>query len=183
MSYTFCKEITTPLLMPFVRLVFVLLIAGCHSPKIESSRGAALDSSSPRLIRITREAHYSISNPGSHFIAELRGDTPETRRLIDELWSKHHASFPPNERLNFGFDAAYTQIEFVHGSERMILGSWHTTERTSPKVFASHTGLTTLGDRTREQALADEPESYLRFRKSFDSIFDTVIKMKTQNKS
>ncbi len=168
--------------MSFVRLFFILLIAGCHSPEIESSRLAALDSSSPRLIRITREAHYSISNPGSHFIAELRGDTPETRRLIDELWSRHHASFPPDERLNFGPDAAYTKIEFVHGSDRLILGSWHTTERTSPKVFASHTGLTTLGGRTREQALADEPESYQRFRKSFDSIYDTVVKMKKQNK-
>ena len=169
--------------MSFVRLSFILLIVGCHSPEIESSRGAAPDTSSPSLIRITREAHFSISNPGSHFIAELRGDTPERRRLIDELWSKHHGSFPPNERLNFGPDAAYTQIEFVHGSERMIIGSWHTTERTSPKVFASHTGLTTLGGRTREQALAGEPESYQRFRKSFDSIYDTVVKMKKQNKS
>lgn len=130
----------------------------------------------PRLIRISEENRGPGSPMPTDLVAEVKGDTAESRQLIDDLWTRHRQSFPEGERMYYGPDAGYTQIELVRGKESIVIGSWHTVERTSPQLFAGHQGLAALGNRTREQALAAEPESYQRFRKSFDAIHDAVTK-------
>jgi hypothetical protein len=91
---------------------------------------------------------------------------------------KHHASFPEDERIHYGPDSSFTQIEMVHGAEKIVVGSWHTVETSSPKIFASHSGLTSLDGRTKAEALAAEPVAYQRFRASFDEILKEVSEYK-----
>jgi hypothetical protein len=132
----------------------------------------------PRSIRITEEAYGLAEGPRSTLIAEIKGDSPEARALVDVLWKEHLASFPKEQRIHYGPDSGFTQIELVRGPERVVVGSWHTIEKTSPKLFASNSGLELLGDRTKAQALAAEPEAYRRFRASFDAILAAVTARK-----
>jgi hypothetical protein len=132
----------------------------------------------PRFIRITEEAIGLVEGHRSTLIAEIKGDTPEARAFVDALWKEHLASFPKEQRVHYGPDSGFTQIELVRGTERVVVGSWHTIEKTSPKFFASHSGLGILGDRTRAEALAAEPEAYRLFRASFDAILVAVTARK-----
>ena len=145
----------------------------CRVQEAQPTRSSIPDTGT-RLIRITDEAHGLVSSPGSRLVAEIRGDSPADRALIDLLWGQHHASFPEDQRINYGPDSGFTQIKLVRGPDRIVVGSWHTAEQTSPQLFASHNGLGTLGSRTRAEALAAEPEAYRRFRSSFDAIVDAV---------
>lgn len=149
----------------------------CRVQEAQPTRSSIPDTGT-RLIRITDEALGLVSSPGSRLVAEIRGDSPADRELIDLLWEQHHASFPENQRINYGPDSGFTQIELVRGPDRIVVGSWHTAEQTSPQLFASHNGLGTLGSRTRAEALAAEPEAYRRFRSSFDAIVDAVTTYK-----
>jgi hypothetical protein len=126
------------------------------------------------VIRITEERIGLVRSPGTTLVAEVKGDTPEGRKLIEDLWNKHRDAFPPNQRLHYGPDSGFTQISMRHGPERIVVGSWHTAERTNPRLFASATGLGLLGNRTREQALAAEPVAYQKFRAAFDDILEKV---------
>lgn len=165
--------------------LITLLFSGCVLQESEPSNRTATPTADTetRLIRITDEGHYRVRDPGSRLIAEVRGDCLADREFIDRLWAEHHASFPKDQRVHYGPDASFTQIELVRGAERIVVGSWHTTERTSPRLFASHSGLESLGDRTRAEALAAEPEDYRRFRASFDAILQAVTSRKKQLKS
>ena len=144
---------------------------------LQAPAPVALPDTAPRLIRITEENHGKAGS-GSQLVAEVKGDTAEGRQLIDDLWTRHRQSFPEDGRFNYGPDAGFTQIELVRGEERIVIGSWHTREQGLPQLFARSAGLGTLGNRTRAEALAAEPESYQRFRKSFDAICDAVTKFK-----
>jgi hypothetical protein len=140
---------------------------------------APLADTARRLIRVTNEYGGLGTPPGSELVAEVKGDTAKGRKLIDELWALHRQSFPEEMRFNYGPDAGFTQIELVRGDERIVVGSWHTREQNVPTLFASHrNGLAPLGNRTREEALAAEPESYQRFRKSFDAISEAAAQFK-----
>ncbi len=154
----------------------LLIVSGCrdHESPPNNSPLSTTPVTETSLIRITDES-LSATAPGSHLIAEIRGESPADREFIDRLWKEHHASFPEDQRGYYGPDASFTQLELVRGSEWIVVGSWHTMERTSPQLFASHLGLESLGDRTRAEALAAEPEGYRRFRASFDAIMDAVI--------
>lgn len=163
-----------------ILLLIPLILSGCRvheSPPDDRSAAATIDTGT-RLIRITDEGHERVRASGSRLIAEVRGDSPADREFIDRLWTEHHASFPENQRIHYGPDASFTQIELVRGSERIVVGSWHTAERASPQLFASHSGLVSLGDRTRAEALAAEPKAYRRLRASFDAIMEAVASRK-----
>lgn len=163
--------------MRTIILLILLISSGCRDHESSSANRAVAPTTDTgtRLIRITAEGH---GDPGSRLIAEARGDSPADREFIDRLWREHHASFPEDQRAYFGPDASFTEIELVRGSDSIVVSSWHTLERTSPKLFASHLGLEALGDRTRAEALAAEPEAYRRFRASFDAIMEAVVSRK-----
>lgn len=160
-------------MMRSLLLLTSFVLCGCRVQEAQPTRSSATDTGT-RLIRITEEAHGLVSSPGSRLVAEIRGDSPADRAFIDRLWEQHHASFPESQRINYGPDSGFTKIELVRGPDRIVVGSWHTAEQTSPQLFASHSGLGTLGGRTRAEALAAEPEAYRRFRSSFDAIVDEV---------
>jgi hypothetical protein len=157
-----------------ISLLVTILMVSCIA---DDQRISKIDKD-VRLIRITEESFGLSDGPGSTLIAEVKGDTPEARAFVDALWKEHRASFPKEQRIHYGPDSSFTQIELVRGSARIVVGSWHTVEETSPELFASHSGLRVLGDRTREEALAAEPEAYRRFRASFNAILAAVADRK-----
>ena len=169
--------------MPIMRsllllISLVLLSCNAHESPPSATIGSSTNDTGIRLIRISEEACGLVTSPGSRLVAEIRGDSPADRAFINRLWEQHHASFPEDERVHYGPDSSFTQIELVHGSDRIVVGSWHTAEKTSPQLFASHSGLSVLGHRTRAEALAAEPEAYRLFRSSFDAIVDEVTSHK-----
>jgi hypothetical protein len=161
------------MMIRIVAIVLPLLLGACGTGG-QKPVEADLPDDAPRLIRVTQEPGGPPVFEEARVVGEIRGDTPAGRALIDELWKRHRASFPPERRTNLGPDASYTRIEMVRGDDRIIVGSWHTVEREAPHLFAGDSGLRALGNQTREQALAKEPASYRQFRDSFDAIVDTV---------
>lgn len=131
----------------------------------------------PRLIRITNRGGLA-AKPGSELVVEIQGDSDKARKFIDSIWIKYHKDFPPGQRVHYGPDSAFTQIELVHGKESIIVGSWHTAEATNPKIVATATGLASLGNRRREDVLAAQPAAYRVFRESFDAIMKAAKKFK-----
>ena len=168
-------------MMRTILLLISLAVCGCRSDGFHSSGTTDLSTADTRtrLIRVTEEDR-GLMSLGSRLVAEVRGDSPANRAFIDRLWTQHHASFPEDQRTHYGPDSSFTQIELVRGTDRIVVGSWHPVEQTSPQLFASDTGLESLGSRTRAEALAAEPESYRRFRSSFDAIVDAVTTHKKQ---
>lgn len=158
----------------YLALVFTLAVNLVHAADFPKSEVA----NSASKIRITEEASGIAQGARSTLVAEVVGDTAEARAFIEKLWAEHHASFPADQRVHYGPDSGFTKIEIVRGRERIVVGSWHTIEKTSPKLFASHSGLGVLGNRTREEALAAEPAAYRRFRESFDAIVTAVTARK-----
>lgn len=171
---TFAHETESFAMIRNLALVFTLAVTSVHAADAPKPEVAT----SPSKIRITEEAIGLAQGPRSTLVAEVVGDTTEARAFIEKLWTEHHASFPADQRVHYGPDSGFTQIEIVRGRERIVVGSWHTIEKTSPKLFASHSGLGVLGRRTREQALAAEPAAYRRFRESFDAIVTAVTAKK-----
>ena len=129
------------------------------------------------LLRITEEAHGRATErggPGFKVIVEIRADTPEKKRFIDDLWTQFHEAFPPDQRINYGPDSSFTQIELRHKGEKLLVGSWHTVEAQNPKIVATAHGLTALEGRKKADVLAEQPAKYRRFREAFDAILSAA---------
>lgn len=150
-----------------------LVLMSCQPSTVPAGQASATVET-PCSLRIREMPGYIVAPSSPVVVVDLKGQTARERRFINQLWTRHVSAFPPKERTHVGPDSSYTEIDLVHGAQRMTLRSWHTLERERPNLFASANGLEVLGNRTREQALAAQPESYQRFRQAFDDILDSA---------
>lgn len=65
---------------------------------------------------------------------------------------------------SFGPDSDYTVIALMDGPSRLRLRSWHEQFEANPNLVVTDWGVTELGDRSRDEVLAEEPEDYRQFR-------------------
>lgn len=137
-------------------LLLPLMFVGCRGPDTATQHSVLLDTS-PRLIRITDEAIGEASAHGSQLIAEVRGDTADARLLIDELWERHHESFPPDERVHYGPDSRFTEIELVSATALSTSSSALGIQPSGPcpNRLRAIQDLAHWDTDRREQALAD----------------------------
>ena len=149
------------------KIALTLLVGLCWNAASHGRSPAETES----LLRITEEAHGLVSgSPQVKVLVEIRGDTPERKRFIDDLWKRHLDAFPPDYRIHYGPDSGFTQIELWKDGEKLVVGSWHTAEAGNPKIVATAHGLTALDGRKKSDVLAEQPAKYRRFREAFDAI-------------
>jgi len=114
------------------------------------------------ITRVTMTPH-SVS---SRTLADVSGDTPEARKLIDQLWEQHHAAFPETElksRLPVPV-RDYTQIVIMHGRDIDNGSSYQKLPGTPPSSFEAN------------------PAARERFRVSFDAVSDAVMQFQRRMK-
>src|SRR5258705_267340 len=114
----------------------LFLFSACRSSN-EGLGSGPLRDAAPRRIQITRMGIGTESK----VIAEVRGDTPEARKLIDDLWDRHHQSFPASDLRGTGTDPGqatrFTQLLFMHGMGIVTAYSYQKSERNpTPRLAA-----------------------------------------------
>ena len=77
--------------------MLALLVALCASAASYGRSPAEAES----LLRITEEAHGLVSGgPQVRVIVEIRGDTPERKKFIRDLWKRYSDAFQPDYRIH-----------------------------------------------------------------------------------
>ena len=159
--------------MRMLRMACFLIVpwGWCAISRAQSS--AETKPEAENLLRITEEAHgltTELGRPQIRVIVEIRGDTPERKKFINDLWTRYSDAFPADYRIHYLPDSSFTQIELRRKGEKLVVGSWHTAEADNPKIVATAHGLTSLEGRKRADVLAEQPAKYRRFREAFDAI-------------
>ena len=156
-----------------LRLACLVVMALCSCTVSRGQSPTGTKPGAESLLRITEEAHGLANERGRpqvRVIVEIRGDTPEKERFTEDLWKRYHEAFPPDQRINYGPDSGFTQIDLRSKAGKLVIGSWHTVEVVNPKIAATAHGLTALEGRKRANVLAEQPAKYRRFREAFDAI-------------
>lgn len=79
--------------------------------------------------------------------------------------------------LETGPDSSYHLIRIVSGKTRASLGSWHEIFERNPKLVVTSRGVTSLGDKTREEELRNDDPAYREFRKHWQEIRTFTTKL------
>lgn len=104
---------------------------------------------------------------------EIRGGRPyyqgsiAPRRLnafFEDLTRKDVSGERLQRHSYFGPDSDYLAISVCEGLYTLHLQSWHELFETRPNLVATSRAISPLGDKSREQVLAEQPEDYRLFR-------------------
>lgn len=99
-------------------------------------------------------------------------DPTKTKDFLAKLEKEGVFKKSTDFHIEYGPDASYHEINLLNGKRYVCLGSWHELFERNPKVVANSHGLSSLGDRTREQVLKEDTQSYRDFRKLWKEVRD-----------
>lgn len=116
-------------------------------------------------IRFDSQKRFNTNEP----ICMLAAQNMNQEEFIRHLWSDYASAFGSRDWNNFGPDSGYREIRLSYSGKTIVLRSWHPSAERNNNVVATTNGIEPLNGRTRDQALAGNPD-YLSKRRAFDSI-------------
>jgi hypothetical protein len=102
-------------------------------------------------------------------------DKAKLDALVDELAKKGTFRDASLEREYVGPGATYLVVEVSHGKHRLRLASWHELVERRDNVVATAEGVETLADKTRKEALREQPAEYRRFRETWSTLRERLV--------
>ena len=80
-----------------------------------------------------------------------------------------------SSRLYFGPDSTWSAIVVLHDGKYLNMQSWHELFEQRPNLVGTAQGITSLGQRSREEVLADQPEEYREFRRVWSVVKEALL--------
>jgi hypothetical protein len=129
---------------------------------------------SPRLsVAIWPDGHVIWSNDNSNFLS-AHINSRQVQGLLDHLERENVFDETNFRRSWFGPDSPYATIWLASGTRHTRFESWHEEFEKNPKLVALSSGIHTLGNRTREEALLGDTEEYQRFRSVWSDLRSAI---------
>ncbi|MEI7752547.1 MAG: hypothetical protein WCJ71_10740 [Candidatus Omnitrophota bacterium] len=146
-----------------------------------------LKNNDEQTISLKIEEHYGMPPPGTSLdyspktIVEINGKTKDAEEFLSGLWQRNRPLFKDAQMHNWGPDAGYTKVIFIHGKEILDLGSWHRGDKPTPNSVVTSHGIEALQGRKWAEVLANDEKWYLDFRKGFDAIVEESLKFQKEH--
>lgn len=140
---------------------------------ITAGLGLGCDKATTAL-RSNESQYVLIANVSSRPVGDeiiLRNELPEDSSVfLEELYDLAIRHFPDGTWINYGPDSSYREIVFFSRGRKVELRSWHPLAEQDSRLVASSSGLTSLDGMSREEFLAQDDETYLAQRRTFEEI-------------
>ena len=82
-----------------------------------------------------------------------------------------------SSRLYFGPDSTWSAIVVLHEGKYLNMQSWHELFERRPGLVGTAQGITSLGQRNREEVLASQPEEYQKFRRDWSDVKQALLEL------
>ncbi len=138
----------------FVLITPILLLVGCATVEEASE-----------VVRIDIERSHSFTG-GKEKLASVESEDAAAHAL----WLEAKRDFTKTYLNSFGPGASFVSVHISKAGERYSMHSWHPVYEGKENLVVTSTGVSALGDRDREEVIANDDPAYQKARNLFDRI-------------